>query len=42
MMVKGGTTVSGGMTVLSAITQQSFKTERRPYKITTTRLYLEK
>ena len=30
-MVKGGTTVSGGSTVLSAIAQQSFRTHRRPY-----------
>lgn len=28
--VKGGTTVSGGRTVLSAIAQQSFNTLRRP------------
>lgn len=28
--VKGGTTVSGGNTVLSAIAQQSFKILRRP------------
>ena len=31
-MVKGGTTVSGGKTVLSAMAQQSFNTERRPWK----------
>mgnify|MGYP000026507642 FL=1 len=30
--VKGGTTVSGGNTVLSAMAQQSFNTQRRPYK----------
>ena len=29
--VKGGTTVSGGRTVLSAMAQQSFNTQRRPY-----------
>lgn len=29
--VNGGTTVSGGRTVLSNILQQSFKTQRRPW-----------
>ena len=29
--MNGGTTVSGGSTVLSAIAQQSFKTHRLPY-----------
>ena len=32
--VKGGTTVSGGRTVLSAMAQQSFNTLRRPLKAT--------
>ena len=31
--VNGGTTVSGGRTVLSAIAQQSFNTHLLPYKI---------
>lgn len=30
--VKGGTTVSGGRTVLSKILQQSFSTQRRPWQ----------
>jgi hypothetical protein len=30
--VNGGTTVSGGRTVLSAIAQQSFNTHLLPYK----------
>ena len=30
--VNGGTTVSGGRTVLSAIAQQSFSTHLLPYK----------
>ena len=30
--VNGGTTVSGGRTVLSAMAQQSFSTLRRPFK----------
>ena len=32
--VNGGTTVSGGRTVLSAMAQQSFSTLRRPLKTT--------
>ena len=32
--VKGGTTVSGGNTVLSSIRQQSFKIQERDYNYT--------
>lgn len=41
-IVNGGTTVSGGRTVLSAMAQQSFRTLRRPWQNTTRRKKIEK
>lgn len=40
-IVNGGTTVSGGRTVLSAMAQQSFRTLRRPWQNTTRRKKIE-